>query len=72
LFLQVGAKIKDCVPCQMFAGKQKLAALPLVPSIVLEPFSQWGLNFIGEIQVISIDESSLQQNTSLNGWKQFQ
>eukprot|EP00253_Pinus_taeda_P030493 PITA_30493 len=33
----------------MFAGKQKLAALPLVPSIISAPFLQWGLDFVGEI-----------------------
>jgi len=37
----------------MFAGKQKLTALPLVLSIVSTPFSQWGLDFIGEIHPIS-------------------
>ena len=38
LFLQVGEKVRACIPCQMFIGKQKLIALPLVPSIVSEPF----------------------------------
>ena len=46
LFLQVGAKGRGCVPFQMFAGKQKLTTLPLVPSIVSTPFSQWGLDFV--------------------------
>ena len=40
----------------MFAGKQKLAALPLVPSIVSKPFSQWGLDFIGEIHPTSSNQ----------------
>lgn len=40
LFLQVGAKVGGCAPCQMFVGKQKLVALPLVQSIVSAPFSQ--------------------------------
>ena len=33
----------------MFAGKRKLVALPLVPSIIPAPFLQWGLDFVGEI-----------------------
>jgi len=37
----------------MFAGKQKLAALPLVPLIVSVPLSQWGLDFIREIHPTS-------------------
>eukprot|EP00253_Pinus_taeda_P001701 PITA_01701 len=40
----------------MFVGKQKLAALPLVPSIVSEPFSQWGLDFVGEIHPTSSNQ----------------
>lgn len=40
LFLQVGAKVRSCVPCQRFASKQKLAALPLIPAIVSTPFLQ--------------------------------
>jgi len=31
----------------MFTGKKKLAALPLVPSIVSAPFLPWGLDFVG-------------------------
>lgn len=53
LLLQVGAKVRGYVPCQMFASKQKLATLPLVPSIVSQPFLQWGLDFIGEIHPTS-------------------
>jgi len=56
LFLQVGAKVRGCVPCQMFAIKHKLASIPLVPSIVSEPFSQWGLDFIGEIHPTSSNQ----------------
>eukprot|EP00253_Pinus_taeda_P029046 PITA_29046 len=37
----------------MFVGKQKLAALPLIPTIVSTPFLQWGLDFIGEIHPTS-------------------
>ena len=31
-------------------GKQKLAALPLTPIVVLAPFQQWGLDFIGKFK----------------------
>ena len=53
LFSQVGAKVRACVLCQMFAGKKKLVALPLVPVVVSTPFLQWGLDFIGEIHPTS-------------------
>jgi len=53
LFLQVGAKVRICVPCQRFYGKKKLIALPLIPTIVLTNFLQWGLDFIGEIHPTS-------------------
>jgi hypothetical protein len=31
LFTDVNAKVRACNPCQLFAGKQKIPALPLVP-----------------------------------------
>ena len=40
----------------MFTGKQKLVALPLVPSIVSQPFLQWGLDFVGEIHPTSSNQ----------------
>jgi hypothetical protein len=49
LFSDVNAKVRACNPCQIFAGKQKLPALPLVPVKTEAPFQQWGLDFIGEI-----------------------
>ena len=33
----------------LFSGKQRLAALPLHPIQVDQPFAQWGLDFIGPI-----------------------
>jgi hypothetical protein len=42
-------KYVPVTPCQIFAGKQKLPALPLVPVKTEAPFQQWGLDFIGEI-----------------------
>jgi ribonuclease HI len=49
LFSDVNAKVRACYSCQIFAGKQKLPALPLVPVKTEAPFQQWGLDFIGEI-----------------------
>jgi hypothetical protein len=49
LFSDVNAKVRACNPCQIFVGKQKLPALPLVPVKAEAPFQQWGLDFIGEI-----------------------
>jgi hypothetical protein len=49
LFSDVNAKVHACYPCQIFAGKKKLPALPLVPVKTETPFQQWGLDFIGEI-----------------------
>ena len=31
LFVDVSAKVRACNPYQLFSGKQKLPALPLVP-----------------------------------------
>jgi hypothetical protein len=49
LFSNVNAKVRACNPCQLFAGKQKLTSLHLVPVKDEAPFQQWGLEFIGEI-----------------------
>jgi len=49
LFSDVNAKVRAYNPCQLFVGKQKLSALPLVPVKAEAPFQQWGLDFIGEI-----------------------
>jgi hypothetical protein len=49
LFSDVNAKVRACNPCQIFAGKQKLPALRLLPVKIDAPFQQWGLDFIGEI-----------------------
>jgi transposase InsO family protein len=45
----VNSKVRTCNPCQLFSGKQKIPALPLVPVKTEAPFQQWGLVFIGEI-----------------------
>jgi hypothetical protein len=49
LFSDVNAKVRACNPCQLFAGKQKLLALPLILVKVGDPFQKWGLDFIGKI-----------------------
>jgi hypothetical protein len=49
LFTDVCAKIKACIKCQKFSGKQQLKSLPLKPVVASGPFWQWGLDFIGEI-----------------------
>jgi hypothetical protein len=49
LFNDVNAKVRSCNPCQLFAGKQKILALPLVPVKDEASFQQWDLDFIGEI-----------------------
>lgn len=41
--------IRKCEKCSFFSSKQRLAALPLHPIEVYQPFSQWGLDFIGPI-----------------------
>ncbi|KAH9293759.1 hypothetical protein KI387_041035, partial [Taxus chinensis] len=41
--------IKRCKSYAFFKGKEKLAALPLHPISVDQPFMQWGLDFIGVI-----------------------
>jgi hypothetical protein len=49
LFIDVCAKIRACIKCQKFTGKQQLKSLPLKPVVASGPFQQWGLDFIGEI-----------------------
>jgi hypothetical protein len=49
LFTDVNTKVRTCNPCQLFTGKQKILALPLVPVKTEALFQQWGLDFIGEI-----------------------
>ena len=53
LFSDVYQEVRACVPCQKFAGKQKIVSLPLNPIAVNAPFQQWGLDFIGEINPTS-------------------
>jgi hypothetical protein len=49
LFPDVNTKVRAYTPCQLFTGKHKVPALPLVPVKIEAHFQQWGLDFIGEI-----------------------
>ena len=49
LFSDSHKYVRKCEKCAFFLGKQRLAALPLSPNQVDQPFSQWGLDFIGPI-----------------------
>lgn len=49
LFYDVFSFVKSCDKCQRFAGRQQLKSLPLKPIHTNNPFQQWGLDFIGEI-----------------------
>lgn len=50
IYADVHKFVRNCKPCQLFAGKQKLAALPLQPILIEAPLKQWGLDFIGEFK----------------------
>ena len=49
MFKDVEEWVKKCDSCQYFKGRVQLAALPLKPVVIEEPFQQWGLDFIGPI-----------------------
>lgn len=49
LFKDAHAWVRKCNKCAVFAGKQKLAALPLHPIQAEQPFGKWGLEFISPI-----------------------
>jgi hypothetical protein len=49
LFSDVHKFVRVYHECQMFSGRQKIPAFPLMPVQVETPFQQWGLDFIGEI-----------------------
>lgn len=56
LFSYVYSKVRECLECQKFNGKEKLLPLQLYPILVEAPFQQWGLDFIGEIHPPSIGQ----------------
>jgi hypothetical protein len=53
VFTDICRRVRACNPCQRFSGKQQLKSFPLKPVVVLGPFQQWGLDFIGEIHPTS-------------------
>ena len=49
LFKYSHADVRKCDTCQRSGGRQPKAAGPLKPVIISEPFEQWGIDIIGEI-----------------------
>eukprot|EP00253_Pinus_taeda_P034131 PITA_34131 len=49
LFKDSHSYMRKCQVCQTIAGRQKKPSLPLQPVNIEQPFSQWGLDIIGEI-----------------------
>ena len=49
LFKDSHSYVRKCQICQTTAGRQKKPSLPLQPVNIEQPFSQWGLDIIGEI-----------------------
>eukprot|EP00253_Pinus_taeda_P010376 PITA_10376 len=41
--------VRKCKNCQTTAGRQRKPSMPLQPVNIEQPFSQWGLDIIGEI-----------------------
>ena len=53
LFTDVNARVRACNLCYLFAGKQNIPTLPLIPIKVEALFQQRGLDFIEEIHLQS-------------------
>ena len=49
LFKGAHANVRKCDRCQRSGGRQAKACGPLKPVFISEPFEQWGINIIGEI-----------------------
>ena len=49
LFKDAHAYVRKCDTCQRSGGRQVKADGPLKPVIISEPFEQWGIDIIGEI-----------------------
>eukprot|EP00253_Pinus_taeda_P025277 PITA_25277 len=49
LFRDVHEYVRKCRNCQTSSGRQRKSAFPLQPVNIEQPFEQWGLDIIGEI-----------------------
>eukprot|EP00253_Pinus_taeda_P019263 PITA_19263 len=49
LFKDSHSYVRKCQICQTTAGRQRKPSMPLQPVNIEQPFSQWGLDIIGEI-----------------------
>ena len=49
LFKDAHVHVRKCDVCQRYVGRQAKAAGPLKPVMITEPFEQWGIDIIGEI-----------------------
>ena len=53
LFKYSHAHVRKCDTCQRCIRRQAKVAGPLKPVIIIEPFEQWGIDVIGEINLNS-------------------
>jgi hypothetical protein len=53
IFVDVYKEVSNYHECHIFDGRRKLHPFPLKPISVEAPFMQWGLDFIGEINMPS-------------------
>ena len=53
LFRYAHAHACKCEICQVNAGREKRLAFPLQPVTIENPFEQWGLDVVGEINLNS-------------------
>eukprot|EP00253_Pinus_taeda_P035144 PITA_35144 len=49
LFRDTHEYVRKCLNCQTAGGRQQKSAFPLQPVNIEQPFDQWGLDIIGEI-----------------------
>jgi hypothetical protein len=70
IFADVYKGMTTCHECKFFKGKRKLFPFPLNPILVEAPFQQWGLHFIGEINLTSSgqDKWILNATTYFTKW----
>ena len=67
LFKDAHAHVRKCDACQRCVGRHAKAVGPLKPVIISEPFEQWGIDIIGEINT----NSSLQHKYILTATDYF-